>query len=148
MTKLNAAVTEHTTEKAVLKTTMDTATTAATAAKTALTTATTAKTDFITARAKATGTPLGTGKLLTDATSTAGTRLSEFNTATSEEATAFGTYKTALLAFDKDTRKKADYLAACTHGGVVCTGYANDPIRALYDAANTSLSSTTTTKGT
>lgn len=118
---------------------MNTATTAATAAATALTTATTAKNDFITARAKATGTPLGTGKLLIDATAAAGTKATAFNTATTEEATAFGTYKTAKLAFDKDTRMKADYLAACTHGSFDCKGWSNSPIRDLYDGASNSL---------
>jgi hypothetical protein len=111
-----------------MKTAEETATTAATAAKTALTTATTAKNDFITARAKATGTPLGTGKLLIDTTATAGTKLTAFNTATTEEATAYGTYKTALLAFDKDTRMVADYVAACVHGGVDCKLWTNSPV--------------------
>lgn len=111
-----------------MKTAMDAATTAATTAATALTTATTAKNDFITARAKATGTPLGTGKLLIDTTADAAAKLTAFNTATTEEATAFGLYKTALLAFDKDTRLVADYLAACVHGSVDCKGWANSPV--------------------
>lgn len=129
---------------------MNDATTAATTAATAVTTATTAKTTFETARAKTTA-PKGTGKLLIDATSDAATKLTAFNTATSELATAMGEYKTALMAFDKDTRMKADYLVACNNagaGGVDCTNEPNSPILALYSAANTSLTTTTSTKNT
>lgn len=128
---------------------MTSATTAADTAKTELTTATTAKTAFITARALTTA-PKGTGKLLIDTTATAASALTAFNTATSEEGVAFGEYKTALMAFDLDTRKKADYLAVCVQAGlsVDCTGWSNSPMRTLYDVPKNSLTGTTTAKGT
>lgn len=148
--KLDAAVTEHTTEEGLMVTALNDATTAATTAATNVTTATNAKTAFETARAKTTA-PKGTGKLLIDATADATAKATAFNTATTELATALGEYKTALMAFDKDTRMKADYLVACNNGGVGsvnCINEPNSPILALYTGANTSLSTTTTTKGT
>lgn len=118
---------------------MVTATTAETAAIAALTAATTAKNDAVTARAKTTA-PVGTTKLLADATTAAATAKTTMEgTPTSEETSTFATYKAALLLYEKNTKLSADYLAACafTDGSAYdCKTYANDPINALYKPIN------------
>lgn len=130
---------------------MVTATTAVTTATTALTAATTAKNAAITARAK-TSAPIGTTKLLTDATTTASNAKTALEgTPTSEEASTFATYKTAKMLFEKNTKLSADYKAACifTDGGSFdCTGYTNDQIDALYKPINDAKTTWTNAKNT
>lgn len=152
MTKLNTAVTEHTAEKTALETAKDTADDLVESTASLWDDAVQAKADAETARAEvcADGSPVdcvkGTTELLRLATEAQVAATGVYDDAIEAEAAAYVDFKPAKLAFDKNAKLITLYAAGCVFTDNNCESNANDPIKALVEAAAADTAGVTGTK--